>query len=125
LTFSLKSVKQEREDCDMAYHEVTDDGVVTRSVGDRVPDNRDTRAKVVTYKTCPVCHKELKTQGYGGHMASVHGVKTGTKAELADLRQRMEASEATLYSRIKLKRVNLAVFDGYWVCVVPVDEGKK
>jgi hypothetical protein len=109
----------------MDYHEVTDSGVVTRSVGDRVPDNRDTSAKVVTYKTCPVCRKELKTQGYGGHMASVHGVKTGTKAELADLRQRMAASEATLYERVKILRVNLNCFDGWGVLVVPLDEGKK
>jgi hypothetical protein len=108
----------------MAYHEVTDSGVVTRSVGDRVPDNRDTSAKVVTYKTCRVCGKELKTQGYGGHMASVHGVKTGAKAELADLRQRVEASDSLLYERVKTLKVNLAVFDGWRVLVVP-DDPKK
>lgn len=76
------------------------------------------------YKRCPLCERDIKKQGFGGHMWGVHGVKTGQKAQLADLQQRLNQEEDR-WNKVKALKVNLFHFAGYRVLVIPEPDQEK
>ena len=48
-------------------------------------------------KTCPICGKKIKSQGYGGHMWGVHGVKVGETAQIKERLDKLEKEVNQLY----------------------------
>ena len=77
------------------------------------------------YKRCPVCERDIKNQGFGGHMWGVHGVKVGQKAQVADLHQRIAKLEDIWDGKVKAIKVNLFHFAGYRVLVIPDPDQEK
>ena len=47
-------------------------------------------------KKCPICGRVISSQGYGGHMWGVHGVKVGEKANIEERLNRIEQKVDTL-----------------------------
>jgi hypothetical protein len=76
------------------------------------------------YKRCPVCGREIKAQGFGGHMWGVHGIKVGRKAELADLQQRIEKYE-TYLSKVMFWDGESIGLPGYQFLVVPISSKQQ
>jgi hypothetical protein len=79
------------------------------------------------YKTCPICGRHIKAQGFGGHMWGVHGIKVGRKAELADLQQRLDRYEAWL-PNVRLMDGSHIGLPSYDVLVIPkaqLEQAKK
>jgi len=45
------------------------------------------------YRKCEICGKEVKSQGYGGHLFLEHGKKTGVVASVEEVQERLSKLE--------------------------------
>ena len=77
------------------------------------------------YKECPICHKLVKAQGFGGHMHGVHSVKVGQKARLADLQQRLERYDDLLGKVLFWDSQVLGFMPGYKLLAIKTSDSAE
>lgn len=54
---------------------------------------------------CPICNKEVDSQGYGGHLFIAHQKKVGIRAEIEELKRKIKLLEKEWNRRFEaLKR---------------------